>query len=430
MSCGPAAGVPSRPLPDTRLGALADEGFRLFFVLGAAYAAVWPLVWVFGFGFVLPLSDGVSPFLWHAHEMLVGAWGAALIGFLTTAAPEWTDTAPMRGAKLWTLALLWGIGRLVGFAGWDALGPVGAVADLAWMTVLLLTLLRLSWQRRTDRLLAFAFWLVLLIAATAAARIAFFTGEAALARQAVHLVGLVFLGLLGIALARITVPVTNLALDPTEETSPFRPHPGRLNLAPGLVLVAMVGEVAGLSPAVTGFLLIAAGAAFMDRVAEAFVGRAAFQSEILMLAGSSALAGIGLMMAGAALLGAPWTAVTGLHAAFMGGLGLAVYAVFCVAGRLHSGGTLGQSLAVRVGAVLLVASVAIRLAPHFGVAVPGPLHGLAAVAWAGAFLVWLADFWPRLSRIEAASPSPAEEPGALDAERTTGGGQPTATAAE
>lgn len=271
-------------------------------MLGAAYAAIWPLLWVLALGFDLPLAETVPPSLWHAHEMLVGAFGAALIGFLTTAVPEWTDTEPLCGRLLWGMAALWGIGRAVGLLGWDGMGAVGAIADLAWMVLLLGYALRLSWQRRTDRLLAFAFWLALVLACTATVRTGFVLGNIDLAERAVDLIGFAYLGLLGMALARITVPVTNLILDPTEETSPFRPHPGRLHLAPGLVLVAMAGEVAGLSPAVSAFLLIAAGAAFMDRVSEAFIGRAAVRAEILLLAGASAASGLGLMMAGAARL--------------------------------------------------------------------------------------------------------------------------------
>lgn len=80
--------------------------------------------------------------------------------------------------------------------------------------------------------------------------------------------------------------------------------PGRLHLASGLVLIAMACDAMGLSPAVSGFLLLAAGAAFMDRVGEAFIGREAVRAEILLLAGASAFAGAGLMMAGAARLGA------------------------------------------------------------------------------------------------------------------------------
>jgi uncharacterized protein involved in response to NO len=398
MSCGPAQGS-TRPPPQGILPSLGDEGFRLFFLLGAVYAAVWPAMWVLALGLHLPLAHTVPAGLWHAHEMLVGAFGAALIGFLTTAAPEWTDTEPPRGRPLWALAALWGTGRIVGVLGWDGLGALGALADLAWMSALLIWLLRLSWQRRTDRLLAFAFWLALLLASTAATRWGFLSGDLALADQGIHLVGLAFLGLLGMALARITVPVTNLVLDPTERTSPFRPHPGRLHLAPGLVLVAMAGEVAGLSPAVSAFLLLAAGAAFMDRVSEAFIGRGALRAEVLMLAGASALAGAGLMMAGMSRLGAPWAEVTALHVALMGGLGLSVYAVFSVAGRLHAGLSLGLPLPVRLGAVLLVVAVALRVAPDLGVMVPGPVYGAGSLMWAAAFALWTRSYWPLLSRV-------------------------------
>lgn len=398
MSCGPTQQATRNDLPSTLPTVLSDEGFRLFFPLGALYAALWPLIWVFAFSFDLPLARNIPPTLWHAHEMLIGAFGAALIGFLTTAAPEWTDTEPLRGRALWGLAGLWALGRCVGILGSDDLSLLGAVADLAWLCFLLGYLLVLSWRRRTDRLLAFAAWIAALIICLATTHIGFWTGDLALASLALHLAGLSFLGLLGLALGRITVPVTNLVLDPSETTSPFRPHPGRLHLASGLVVIAMLGEIAGLSPAVSGFLLIAAGAAFMDRVAEAFIGQEAFQAEILMLAGSSFFAGCGLMLAGIARLGAPWDALSGLHLAYLGGLGLGVYAVFSIAGKLHTGQSLGQSRLVRCGAICLCLAALLRVAPAFGFDLPGPLHGLAAVLWASAFLAWTVDFWPALSR--------------------------------
>lgn len=99
MSCGPKD-APPRPAPGGLFASLGDEGFRLFFPLAALYAACWPLLWILAFGFDLPLARDVPAGLWHAHEMIFGAFGAALIGFLTTAAPEWTDTEPLRGRPL------------------------------------------------------------------------------------------------------------------------------------------------------------------------------------------------------------------------------------------------------------------------------------------------------------------------------------------
>lgn len=88
---------PAQPL----LAILTDEGFRLFFPLAALYAAIWPFQWVLVFGPDLPLVRSTPPALWHAHEMIFGAFGAALLGFITTAVPEWTDTKRLQGRPLW-----------------------------------------------------------------------------------------------------------------------------------------------------------------------------------------------------------------------------------------------------------------------------------------------------------------------------------------
>ncbi len=377
---------------------LADEGFRLFFPLSAVHAAVWPLLWVVAFGFSLPLAHAIPPGLWHAHEMIIGTFGAALIGFITTSIPEWTDTERLRGRTLLVLAGLWGTARVIGLLGFEALGIVGAVADLLWLGALVLYIAKVSVEKRTTRLKGFLFWVTCLLIAEAVTRYAFLDIEArmALATQATHLAGFIFIGLLGIALARITVPVTNLVLDPTEETSPFRPHPGRMNLAPGLVAVLVIADAAGLSAPTTGYLLIAAGAAFMDRVAEAFIGRESARAEILVLAGSSAFAGLGLMLIGGSRLGLPISELPGLHMALMGGLGLGVLAVFAIAGLRHTGQALVFVRRTRIAMLLLVAAMALRVGPEIWPTevLAAPPYTLVAVLWAGAFLLWLRVYWP------------------------------------
>ena len=377
---------------------LADEGFRLFFPLAAVHAAAWPLLWVVAFGYSLPLAHAIPPGLWHVHEMIIGTFGAALIGFITTAIPEWTDTERLRGRTLLVLAGLWGSARLIGLVGIEALGIVGAICDLLCLGALVVYLAKVSVEKRTTRLVGFIFWILCLLLTEAVTRYAFLHIDtmADIATRAAHLSGFVFLGILGIALARITVPVTNLVLDPTEQTTPFRPHPGRINLAPGLVAALVLAEAAGLSQATTGYLLIAAGAAFMDRIAEAFVGREIVRSEILVLAGSSAFAGIGLMLIGGSRLGLPISELPGLHLALMGGLGLGVLAVFAIAGLRHTGQALGFVRRTRVALVLLVAAALMRAVPEIWPTelLPAPPYALVTVLWAGAFLLWLRVYWP------------------------------------
>lgn len=369
---------------------LGDEGFRLFFPLCALYAALWPLIWVLALGFDLPLARDVPPALWHAHEMIFGAWGAALIGFLTTAVPEWTDTPRLRGRALFGLAGLWALGRAVGLFGWDGAGIIGLLPDALWMGALLLYLAQVSLRARSDALLAFGFWLLLLLAGYLTARLAMRAGDLALAQRALHLSGFAFLGLLGLSLARVTVPVTNLILDPSEATTHFRPHPGRLNLASGLMLVAMLGEAAGLSASVTGFLFCAAGAAFIDRMGEHFIGWPVLRSEILMLGGASATTGAGLLTIGAARLGAPVFESAGLHLALMGGLGLGVMAVMSIAGRIHAGLPLLVPPLARLGGLCLCAATLCRITARYEI---------AAILWAGGFVLWLIAYWPAMTRL-------------------------------
>lgn len=280
--------------------------------------------------------------------------------------------------------------------GWDRLGVVAAVCDLGWCAALLVYALRVSWRRRTDRLLAFAAWLAGFLVTEAAARWGMALDDAAMADQAIRAGGLVFLGLLGLALSRITVPVTNLILDPTEATAPFRPHPGRMNLGAGLVAVALAGQVIGLSPAATGWLMIAAGAGFADRIADHFIGRAALRAEIVLLALAQGLTAAGLIWIGAVRLGAPMTEAAGWHLALMGGLGLAVLAVMSIAGRFHAGLTLPVPQAIRLAAGLLCGATALRVLPEMTTLDTGLAHAVASLLWAAGFSVWLTVYVPIL----------------------------------
>lgn len=378
---------------------LGHEGLRLFFVLSALHMAVWPFLWVVVQSFDLPFDTDISPSIWHAHEMLIGGFGAALLGFITTAVPEWTDTAPLRHRPLYMLASLWGAARIVGFLGWDGMIWLAGCADLAWVVALLTYLLVVSWRRQTDRLLVFAFWLATLAFCEFGARIFMILDDFERMQTFTQAIGFVFLGVLAVALGRITVPVSNLVLDPSEKTSPFRPHPGRLNLAAGLVWLAILFHLIGVSQSIQGFLWIAAGAGFLDRVAEAFVGRAFFRAEIVVLWAAAAVSGIGLLLLGCSYLGADFPSVAGLHLALMGGAGIGIIAVFTIAGLLHTERSFPFPRRTWLVLTCLGVSVGLRLGPDVDI-FPHPFglpYLLASIVWSLTFVVWLIGFFPILS---------------------------------
>lgn len=386
---------------------LGDEALRLFFPLAALHAALWPLLWVGVLRLDLPLAQTAPSSLWHAHEMAIGSFGAALLGYVLTAAPEWTGLSRPRGRRLFMLAGLWGVGRFIGLLGADAVGGLGAAVDLIWLGAVVVYLGLASLRGRTSQLRGFLLWAAVLWNCELTIRFGFLTGDALLASRGLRLALLALAALLGLALSRIAPAVINRILDPTLQTTPFRPHPGRRNLAPILIGVVVAAQIVGVSPAVNGFLLIAAGAAFLGKAGEAFVGRAALRSEIMGLTGASAATGAGLILMGLAGMDGRFPELAGVHLLSMGGLGLGVLAVFAVAGRLHTGRALDADSAVGGAFALLSAAAASRTLAAF--ALPemdaGVLHLFASATWAGAFLLWLYRFWPWLSE----PPRPREE---------------------
>lgn len=380
------------------LRAATAEGLRLFFPLAALHAALWPLLWVIGWQLGLPFAQDTLPAHWHAQELLIGSFGAALLGFLTSALPEWTDTDGFKGKPLLLLVGLWGSARLIGFLGMDIGIILAGLLDQAWLIFLVGYATFLGWKKRSMGLTGFVFLLATLAIGAGLLRYAMLTGAYDQAERGIRLMQYAFLGLLGLALARITVPISNRVLDPSEETSPYRPHPGRINLAPGLAGLLIAAEFAGFSDAVCGYLMLATGAAFLDRVAEGFIGREGWKFEVAGLWLSSLLAGLGLLLVGLGRIGLDIPQLGSLHLMLMGGLGLGVLQVLSIAGLLHTGQALGFSRITRAAMLCLLAAVALRVIPEFwpSLTPPGGPYGLSALVWAAAFLLWLYAYLPLL----------------------------------
>jgi uncharacterized protein involved in response to NO len=378
---------------------LLAEGLKLFFPVAAAHAVLLPLVWVTLFGFGLPFGDKVPPGQWHAHEMIFGTYGAALAGFLTSAIPEWTDTAPRRGRALLLMLGLWLPGRLIGFVGAEALILPAAATDAAFLALLFWFVLRPLIERRSTRHGSFALWVALFAAIELGIRAAWLAGRFELSGRLLHASLAVFLVFLSLAIARINVVVVNHALDPSGETTPYRPHPGRQNLTAGLVALQLSAALLWPVSAVPAWLALAAAAAFFDRLAEWFIGRAVFRWEVLALAGANAFGGLGFAVIGLAGLGAPVPATSGLHLLSVGALGLAAMAVLVIAGLRHSGRDLVLPLSAKAALGLMACAGLARVLPELGIGTAwiGLHYTLAATLWSASFAVWLAGFWPILN---------------------------------
>ena len=127
---------PAAATDPTPRWALWQLGFRPFYLLAGAFAALSVPLWALQFSGWLP-RPYLAGALWHAHEMLFGYALAVVVGFLFTAGRNWSGRPTPTGAVLAAFALLWLAGRMLVLTpfGWaaalvNAAFPLAAAAAL------------------------------------------------------------------------------------------------------------------------------------------------------------------------------------------------------------------------------------------------------------------------------------------------------------
>ncbi len=338
--------------------AVLSYGFRPFFLLGTLYAGLAVPVWMAVFGGEVALPTAFAPRDWHVHEMLYGYVAAAVAGFLLTAVPNWTGRLPLQGAPLLVLVLAWVAGRAaVWTSAWIGWFPA-ALADLAFLLLLIVAVAREVVAGRNWRNLKVLALLGLLSAGNA-----LFHAEA-------HLRGIAETGTrLGIAAALVLVMLIGGRIVPSFTRNWLaRENPGRMPapagcfdiLATGLGVVALAAWTVAPDGALTGALLLAAGALQIARLARWAGDRTLRDRLVLILHVAYAFVPLGFALAGLAALGlvAPGA---GIHAWTGGALGVMTLAVMSRASLGHTGRPLAASTGIQAVYALAVAAVLARV---------------------------------------------------------------------
>jgi uncharacterized protein involved in response to NO len=108
-------------------------GFRPFYLLAALFAVAALPLWM-GFYFdLIPAGGYLVGISWHTHEMLFGFAPAVIAGFLLTAVQNWTGRPTSTGSGLLALVVLWLLARVLILTGPP---PFAAVVDLLFLPTL------------------------------------------------------------------------------------------------------------------------------------------------------------------------------------------------------------------------------------------------------------------------------------------------------
>lgn len=364
-------------------------GFRPFYLGGALVAALAVPLWVAMFLGQLQWTPNTPPLLWHAHEMLFGFAVAIIVGFLLTAARNWTGLATPRGPALAGLALLWLAGRVSSMVGPYALF---AVLDLALLPLVAAILLNLLLRARNHRNLS----LVLILALLAAANLVFHLALMGVLQVSVltplH-AALALIVMIECVMAGRVIPAFTMAVTPGLKLTAV-PWLDRLTLGvTGLGLASWV--LAG--PAwVTTVLLALASVLHLKRLL-GWQPAVTLKRPILWIL-HLAYAWIALGLALLALAPINLLSVsTGVHALAVGATGCLIIGMMTRTARGHTGRPLQVSRPEVLAYVLVLSAALLRvLLPLLA---PGWLAAsliAAAAAWSAAFLIYLWRFTPWL----------------------------------
>ncbi len=378
-------------------------GFRPFFVLTAVAAPLFISLWIAFLALGLPLPAVVGgPFIWHAHELIFGFGLAAVAGFSLAAIPEFTASSPVDRLSVRLLTGLWLLGRL---AFWTSglLGNIAlAISGLAYLALLGVLAAHLAPRLLRDpnrRHLSFLWSFGGLALGVAGFYLAALRGQPP--GPWLHATLGVLLMLIVVAMSRISMRIVNNAIDESTadgETAKvdYRARPPRRNLAIFCIGLYTLIELVMPGSRISGWLALATAAALLNLLNDWHVGRALLRRWPLMLYSVYALMAAGYGSMGLALIldGTGFSA--GRHLLTVGALGLNIYVVMCIAGRIHCGYALDERRWVPIGALMLVAAALLRAASAWAGNAGPALLGISGLLWAGAFLLYARHMLPIL----------------------------------
>jgi uncharacterized protein involved in response to NO len=366
-------------------------GFRPFFLFAALAAPLCIGLWVafLAAGIPLPAVAG-GPFIWHAHELIFGFGLAAVAGFVLTGIPEFTGTAAIGSQAVRRLAGLWLLGRLAFWgSGWvgDVALTLSALAHLGLLGALMVLLAPRLWRDPQRRHLAFLWGLAALTFCVAGFYVDALRGVYP-GRWLYAALG-VLMVLIVLAMSRISMRIVNGAIDEAGVAGvQYRARPPRRHLAVFFIGLYTVAEFFAPGERLGGWLALAAAAALLNLLNDWHVGRALWRRWPLMLYGVYVLMAAGYATMGLSLVLGGDAFSAGRHLLTTGALGLNIYVVMCIAGRMHCGHPLDERLWVPLGAVTLVAAALMRA----GAAWPGAdsrfLLVAAGLSWSAAFALY------------------------------------------
>lgn len=388
--------------PAPQWAAFLSLGFRPLYLVGCFWAAVSVALWVFTPQWLAGVLAGV---FWHAHEMLWGFVATIAVGFLFTAATNWTGINPLHGPALGGLTLLWVVAR-VGFLvpGPMAFG-IATVCELLFFGTAAVALGRSVYRARSQRNYGIPLLVLGLGVADGLFLWATWMGDYARLMEYFH-VGLLCMAVIALLIARRVIPFFAMRAV-TGLTIPMHTGSGQWQLVASIL--AIIFLLLGWTPATAIALAIAGGLALWQLLAWKPWSVRHVPLLWILYAGYAAL-GAGLLVASAHLMGWILRPAWPVHVIGVAGFAVLIIGMVTRTALGHLGRPLRADRSMVTAYVLVIIAAVLRLVallptPHVLIL----LH-ISTTAWILAFTFYLWRFFPMLIRPRIDQSNPIIKP--------------------
>jgi uncharacterized protein involved in response to NO len=377
----------SAPTPTWSLWNL---GFRPFYLLAGAFAAIAMIIWVARYaGWTGELAYLRDP-LWHAHEMIFGFAQAVIVGFLFTAVGNWTNQPTPIGRHLAIIATVWIVARVLVALSW----PIAAALADTLFTILAAAGIYKPIHAANNRRNMF---FVVLLGLVGLANIGFNLIMAGvleiparvMLQTAMNVVLLIMVIMGGRVIPMFTAnavqakPVRKLWLE---------------RVSVGSVIVLIVVDALNMPSPIVATVAIVAGLAHAMRLWLWQPWRTLHKPILWILHAAYAWIALHLLLRAAAAFGLVSTSVS-THALTVGAIGGLTLGMMTRTARGHTGRMLQASRTETLCYVLLQIGALVRV--FLPVAAPGLTLAaiiLSGALWTMAFGLFAIYFWPVLTR--------------------------------
>jgi len=368
--------------------AVFDLAFRPFFILGSLASILSMIIWALQLNAIISLDNsGLTPSIWHIHEMIFGFAATIAVGFILTAGKTWTKQPSLAGKNLCLLTLIWIAVRVAIYINTNSTIIVALLLQTSWWLVTILTFSKMVIRSKNTRNYLFVPLLSVMMIMNIAILLCDMLNFTGLAMHLSRASILLFTILMSIIGGRVIPFFTQNGAKTQQINTPKWVEQLLLPVAITGVAVFILGYFFSL-PFTPAPIMLLAGLLHLTRLSFWKSSQTRNIPLLWSLHISYLFMSLGLILLGLSYFDLTFININipfsnALHVITIGAIGLMIFAMMSRVSLGHTGRPLILNRALILAFILLILTVLIRVIL--------PLFNLVQLAWSLSALLWVSS---------------------------------------